>query len=104
MQKPRRRYLLCGLILALVCTTASARDLDQDEALKLRQSGVIQPLDQCIDVALNLYPASRLLEAELELKHGLYVYEIELLTREGVVRELKFDARDSRLIQDKEDD
>jgi uncharacterized membrane protein YkoI len=32
------------------------------------------------------------------------VYEIELLTREGVVRELKFDARDSRLIQDKEDD
>lgn len=104
MQKPRRLNLLCGLILALVCTAVSARDLDQDEALKLRQSGVIQSLEQCIEVALKRYPESRLLQAELELKHGLYVYEIELLTREDVVRELKFDARDSRLIEDKEDD
>ncbi|MFS2161939.1 PepSY domain-containing protein [Pseudomonas sp. Pseusp122] len=104
MQKPRRLYLFCGVILMMLCTRISARDLDQDEALKLRQSGVIQSLEQCIDVALKRYPESRLLEAELELKHDIYVYEIELLTREGIVRELKFDARNSRLIEDKEDD
>jgi uncharacterized membrane protein YkoI len=32
------------------------------------------------------------------------IYEIELLTKDGVVRELKFDARDTRLLDDKEDD
>lgn len=104
MQKPKRLYLLSGLILTLFCTRISARDLDQDEALSLRQNGVIQSLEQCIDVALKRYPEAKLLEAELEEKHGIYVYEIELLTHEGVVRELKFDARDSRLIEDKEDD
>ncbi len=104
MQKPGRLYLIAGLVLALVCAGASARDLDQDEALRLRQSGLIQPLEHCIRVALERYPEAKLLEAELEEKHGIYVYEIELLTREGIVRELKFDARDSRLIEDKEDD
>jgi len=53
---------------------------------------------------LGRYPGARLLEAELEEKHGVYVYEFEVLTREGVVRELKFDARDSRLLKDEEDD
>lgn len=104
MHKPRRLYLFFGLILALFCTGISARDLDQDEALRLRQSGAIQSLEQFIHAALERYPDAKLLEAELEEKHGIYVYEIELLTRDGVVRELKFDARDSRLIADKEDD
>lgn len=103
MHKPKRLYLLFGLILALSCATVSARDLDQDEALRLRQSGAIQSLEQFIDAALQRYPEAKMLEAELEEKHGIYVYEIELLTREGVVRELKFDARDARLIEDKED-
>ncbi|EFW79891.1 peptidase propeptide/YPEB domain-containing protein [Pseudomonas savastanoi pv. glycinea str. B076] len=34
----------------------------------------------------------------------MYVYEFELLTPQGVVRELKFDARDSRLLKDEDDD
>jgi uncharacterized membrane protein YkoI len=55
-------------------------------------------------LALGRYPGSKLLEAELEEKHGVLVYEIELLTSDHVVRELKFDARDTRLLQDKEDD
>lgn len=104
MQKPKRFFLLSGLTLALSCTGTSARDLDQDEALKLRQSGAIQSLEQFVHAALERYPGAKLLEAELEEKHGIYVYEIELLTYEGVVRELKFDARDCRLIDDKEDD
>jgi uncharacterized membrane protein YkoI len=65
---------------------------------------VILPLEQFIDQALGRYPGSKLLEAELEEKHGVLVYEIELLTADHVVRELKFDAGDSRLLQDKEDD
>ncbi|MFJ5296630.1 PepSY domain-containing protein [Pseudomonas sp. NPDC088368] len=88
----------------MACTVCAARDLDQDEALALRQKGVILPLEQFIEQALGRYPGSKLLEAELEEKHDVLVYEIELLTSDHVVRELKFDARDSRLLEDKEDD
>ena len=44
-----------------------------------------------------------LLEAELEEKHDVYIYEVELLTPEGVVRELGIDATTGRLLKDKED-
>lgn len=104
MKVSEHSYRFFALLLALFCSGLGARDLDQDEALKLRQQGVILPLEQLIGQALGRYPGSKLLEAELEEKHGVYLYDIELLTVEGVVRELKFDARDSRLLKDEEDD
>lgn len=99
-RKPR--YL--ALALMAVCSLALARDLDQDEALALRQKGIILPLEQLLDSALGRYPGARLLEAELEEKHGRYEYEVELLTLEGVVREIKLDARSGVLLKDEEDD
>lgn len=96
------RYL--ALALMAVCSLALARDLDQDEALALRQKGIILPLEQLLDSALGRYPGARLLEAELEEKHGRYEYEVELLTLEGVVREIKLDARSGVLLKDEEDD
>ena len=100
---PRKaRYL--ALALMAVCSLAVARDLDQDEALELRQKGVILPLEQLLDSALGRYPGARLLEAELEEKHGRYEYEVELLTPAGVVREIKLDARSGVLLKDEEDD
>lgn len=92
-----------ALFLALLGFAVDARDLDQDEALQLRQQGVILPFEQLIDQAMKLYPAAKLLDVELEEKNSAYVYEVELLTAQGVVRELKFDARDGRLLKDKED-
>lgn len=96
----RRGTIFC---LVLVCACVQARDLDQDEALRLRQQGTILPLEQLMEMALARHPGGKLLEAELEEKQGVYVYEFEVLTKEGVVRELKFDARDSRLLKDEED-
>lgn len=93
------------LALALVafCSVTLARDLDQDEALRLRQQGAILPLEQLLKQALDHYPGAKLLEAELEEKHGVYMYEVELLTTEGVVRELDLDAVTGQLLKDKED-
>ena len=92
-----------GLALLVLCSVVMARDLDQDEALRLRQQGVILPLEQLLQQALDLYPGAKLLEAELEEKHDVYIYEVELLTTEGVVRELDLDARTGQLLKDKED-
>ena len=92
------------LALAIFCTTVSANDLDQDEALRLRRQGVIMPLEQLLQQALNHYPGAKLLEAELVSRHDVYVYDVELLTRAGVVRDIELDASNGRLLKDKEDD
>ena len=42
--------------------------------------------------------------AELEEEDGVLVYEVEILTTAGVVRELELDARDGRVLKDEEDD
>ena len=64
---------------------------------------MILPLEQLLQQALDRYPGAKLLEAELEEKHDIYIYEVELLTAEGVVRELDFSATTGQLIKDKED-
>ena len=92
-----------ALVLMVFCSSLAARDLNQDEALALRQQGVILPLEQLLQQAMARYPGSRLLEAELEKKHGQYAYEVELVTTEGVVREIKLDATNGDLIKDEED-
>lgn len=92
------------LALLAFCSLAMARDLDQDEALDLRREGVILPLEQLLQSALGRYPGARLLEAELEEDDDVYVYEVELLTADGVVREIKLDAATGKLLKDEEDD
>ncbi len=91
------------LALLLAAMPAASRDLDQDEALRLRRDGLIMPLEALLQRAMERYPGARLLEAELEEEDGSYIYEIELLTADGVARELELDARDGRLLKDEED-
>lgn len=95
---------LLALMLCACCSLASARDLGQDEALRLRERGEILPLEDILKFALDRYPDSKLLQVELEEKQGAYVYEVELVTPQRVVRELKFNASRGNLTKDKEDD
>jgi len=46
----------------------------------------------------------RVTETELEYKHGRYVYEIDVMSDDGVKKELKYDARTSELISAKVED
>ena len=103
MKLTSRATRLTALALVLLCSTAMARDLDQDEALTLRREGVILPLEQVLQQAMDRYPGAKLLEVELEEKHDVYIYEVELLTVEGVARELHLKADTGELVKDKED-
>lgn len=100
----RAAFACFGLVLLLMATGAHARDLNQDEALRLRRDGVIMPLEQLMQPALQRYPLATLLGAELEEDDGVLIYEVELLTQEGVVRELDLDAHDGKILKDEEDD
>lgn len=97
-------YTCLGALCLAVVGQVAARDLSQDEALKLRQDGTILSSRMFIERALERHPKARLLELELEEKYGRYIYEVELLTAQGQVRELKFDATSGDLLEDEEDD
>ncbi len=47
---------IIALVLAVISLEAMARDLDQDEVLRLRQDGVIQPLESLMQEALGVTP------------------------------------------------
>lgn len=94
-------------IAALLLLNASATyalDISQDEALDLRRQGEILPFEAILKVAMQRYPGGRLLETELEQEGEHLIYEIELLTENGVVREMEIDARDAAVLRDELDD
>jgi len=92
------------VFLAALTLGVSARDLSQDEALRLREQGRIISLEQILALVAERHPHAELLEVELEDDDDIYIYEVELATRDGVVRELEFDAHTGTLLKDKEDD
>jgi uncharacterized membrane protein YkoI len=89
--------VLRGLLLAcaLAAGAGSARELDHDEAL--------QSLDVLLGKVRERHPGATLLEAELEDEHDHLVYELDVLTGNGAVRELEFDARSGELLKDEEE-
>jgi uncharacterized membrane protein YkoI len=100
--KTSRRFTLLATALVAVAVPVYA-DRSHDDAKRLQESGDILPLERIIEEARIHYPG-RIIETELERKKGRYVYEIEIVDEQGVVRQLKYDARDGTLIKLSEKD
>ncbi len=69
----------------------AGEDIDQDQALELRQAGEILSLEQILERARRHLRRGRLIKAELERESGRLVYELEYVDA-GEVREFLFDA------------
>jgi len=101
MSKVARLALVWMVVASLA--TAYADDDDHERARRLHDSGVIVPLEKVVAKVRATYPDSKVLEAELKDKeHGL-TYEIEIVDKAGVVRELYFDARSGELLGSKQE-
>lgn len=98
------RYIVLLIISMMLCGAAMAKDLSQNEALKLREAGKIIALDELLTRIDNRYPNARLLDIELDEEDERYVYEVELITRDGVVRELLINAATGAILEDEIDD
>lgn len=101
------RGLLGGTIAALALSlvphpAAAAEIYGPAEAKALVKQGAILPMKTIVAKAEKL-KTGRLLEAGLRKKHGLYVYDVEILDAGGIVWELKFNAATGELLKIEEE-
>jgi uncharacterized membrane protein YkoI len=90
------------LSIVLPLSTALADD-DYVKARRLLESGEILPLEEILNKVKTVFPG-RVLEVELETEHHQVVYELEILGKNGVIREIAIDAKTGELLSNKEDD
>lgn len=109
----RRMRRLMILVLAALLSVASVpagadgdgehrsghkRDNDHDRARRALERGEILPLTDILKRANKEYPG-QLIEAELEDDHGEMVYELVIISAEGRVYKLYYDARNGALLK-----
>lgn len=94
---------LITFVMALSPLQLAHADSDYLDARRLVEAGDILPLATILQKAREIRQG-KVLEVELETKNNLIIYEIELLTGDGIVLELLLNARTGHLIQIKEDD
>ena len=92
--------LLVATLALLFASAASFVNADESQltARKLSEAGLILPLEK-INKAAKSIKAGRILETELELKKGVYIYEVEILDNKSQVWELNLDAKTGKLIK-----
>ncbi len=98
--KALRAILLVNLV---VMSSAILADDDHDLARKLKEAGDILPLEQLLKKARAYHPG-QLIKIELEKKYSYFIYEVEILDKQGQVWEMKFDAKTGELIKMEKED
>ena len=89
--------LAAALLLTAGLSGSATAGRDHDEIRRLRSAGKILSLETIIARHRREDPSGQLLDAELELEKGRYLYELKFLGDDGVVREFEYDARTGEL-------
>lgn len=87
-----------ALILALLACPALADRADHDRARRALEAGEILPLTDILKVAEAARPG-RVIELELERDDGRWIYELELVTRDGRLYEMEIDAATGTVLE-----
>jgi uncharacterized membrane protein YkoI len=90
---------LLVLLVGLLAVLPARADDDHERARAAVVRGEVLPLDAVL-ARVPLRAGERLLDAELEREGGRWVYELELISADGRVREVELDARDGRWIEE----
>lgn len=88
----------------VIATFALAHEVGPDEALRLRDSGVIQSFEKLNAVALAAHPGAIITDTELENEYGKYVYQLDLRDSKGVDWDLQLDAVTGKIHKNHQDD
>jgi uncharacterized membrane protein YkoI len=93
--------IVLAIILSLLVALPARAGADHDRARQAVQSGRIVPLAKILDRAAADFPGE-VIEAELEDDHNRPIYEIKIITPQGKVLKLIYDAADGTLLRSKE--
>jgi uncharacterized membrane protein YkoI len=80
-----------------------ADDVGPEVAKRLLSEGRIKPLSEILNSVTGKIPG-KLIEVELELEDGKYVYEFKLLRPNGRVQEIEADAASGTILKVEDDD
>lgn len=103
----RRRIVIAAMLfagLALPALQAIGRaDHDHDRARAAVQAGQVLPLPTLLERLQRSHPG-QVLELELELDKGRWIYEIKLLQADGQLLKLELDAATAQVLEVKRKD
>ncbi len=74
---------------------------DHDRALQALKRGEVLSLEKVL-VAVRADIDGSIVHTKLKRKHGIWVYELKVLGRDGRLREIRVDAKTAKLLPDKE--
>lgn len=94
---------LIPLLAAVLCFSAVHADEDHEVARRAVERGELLPLVKILQLAEEKYPG-RVLEVELEREKGRFLYEIEVLLKDGRVIELTYDGATGELLETEVED
>lgn len=97
-----------GIFCILLCLLAIgvpsfADDADHETARRAVERGELLPLATILANAEKTHPG-RVLDVELDRDDGRYLYEIDVLLKDGRVIELTYDGRTGKLLESEIDD
>jgi uncharacterized membrane protein YkoI len=87
-----------ALILALLASPAWADRADHDRARRALEAGEILPLSEILQAPAAARPG-RVIELELERDDGRWIYELELVARDGQLYEMEIDAATGTVLE-----
>ncbi|WAK03892.1 PepSY domain-containing protein [Methylobacter sp. YRD-M1] len=71
---------------------------DHDQAKKLLDDGVVQPLENILNLYTDQYPGP-VMDIKLETKNKLIFYKIDITDRDGIVQTLTVNAQSGQILQ-----
>lgn len=92
-----------GLIALCLLAVPAAADEDSDRAYRALERGEVRPLAEILET-LAAQLDGEIVGVEFESEDGRHVYEFELLTRDGRLREVYVDAATGRILAREDDD
>jgi uncharacterized membrane protein YkoI len=95
------KLITITLLLTLLATgtvVAGREDDDHERVYQARQDDAILSLEEILGI-LDLGPDTGLLEVEHEVELGRDIYEIEYLTKDGVIYEIEVDAATGQILK-----
>lgn len=95
---------LLAATLTLASLSVQARDIQLDEAVKLRDAGTIQSFEKLNEAALAQHPGGVIQDTELENEWGRYVYQLEVVDAKGVEWDIELDAATGEVLKNHQDD